>query len=436
MKKLKPEPNKIMRTKHLKLAAMLLLATLNSRLSTLHAQGSLTPPGAPAPTMKTLAQIEPRTPISSAPFTITQSGSYYLTGNLTVSSGDAITIATNGVTLDLNGFTISSTAASAAGTAILFSGSNPRNLTILNGFIQGGVTNNGGGVYGGPGFAGGVFYSGTAPRNVLVSRVSVAGCLLYGIYLAGGDSTVVENCTARAVGAYGIAATAIKGSVALDCGVTAIAGDEVSDCRGETLGNGQGISATTANNCYGTSPASSGYGVAATTANNCYGYSLSGPGVSASTANNCSGASNGGSDGIAADTASNCRGTSNTGRGVFVNYDASNCYGNSIDGPGVLAANAANCHGISSTSQGVNATVASGCYGRSTANRGVSAEMAFGCYGYCGGGSFGVKATSVANSCYGFSSAGTGVAAYIVNSCVGATTTGSAVGFNFKYNMP
>src|SRR5262249_30290848 len=75
-------------------------------------QGPLTPPGAPAPTMKTLDQIEARTPISSAPFTITNSGSYYLTTNLSVSTGNAITIATNGVTLDLNGFTISSTAAS------------------------------------------------------------------------------------------------------------------------------------------------------------------------------------------------------------------------------------------------------------------------------------------------------------------------------------
>jgi len=46
-------------------------------LATLFAQGPLTPPGAPAPTMKTLAQIETRTPISSAPFTISQSGSYY-----------------------------------------------------------------------------------------------------------------------------------------------------------------------------------------------------------------------------------------------------------------------------------------------------------------------------------------------------------------------
>ena len=45
----------------LKLAALALLSTLNSQLSTCLAQGSLTPPGAPAPTMKSLAQIEPRT---------------------------------------------------------------------------------------------------------------------------------------------------------------------------------------------------------------------------------------------------------------------------------------------------------------------------------------------------------------------------------------
>src|SRR5579883_474024 len=71
------------------------------------AQGSLTPPGAPAPTMKTLSQIEPRTPISSLPFTIYIPGSYYLTTNLTgVSNSDGITISTGNVTLDLNGFTL------------------------------------------------------------------------------------------------------------------------------------------------------------------------------------------------------------------------------------------------------------------------------------------------------------------------------------------
>src|ERR1700733_12219713 len=93
------------------LAAAALLSTLNPQLSTVFAQGSLTPPGAPAPTMRSLAQIEPRTPISSLPYTITEPGSYYVTTNLTgVSGSDGITIiflpVIENVTVDLNGFTL------------------------------------------------------------------------------------------------------------------------------------------------------------------------------------------------------------------------------------------------------------------------------------------------------------------------------------------
>ena len=66
------------------------------------AQGPLSPPGAPAPTMKTLEQIEPRTPISSLPYTITNSGSYYVVSNLH-STGHGIVIEVSGVTVDLMG---------------------------------------------------------------------------------------------------------------------------------------------------------------------------------------------------------------------------------------------------------------------------------------------------------------------------------------------
>ena len=68
-------------------------------------QGSLTPPGAPAPTMKTLDQIEPRTPISTLPFTISAPGVYYLTKNITTTGG-GITIDTDDAVLDLGGFTL------------------------------------------------------------------------------------------------------------------------------------------------------------------------------------------------------------------------------------------------------------------------------------------------------------------------------------------
>lgn len=55
--------------------------------------------------MKTLAQVEPRTPISALPFTISAPGSYYLTTNL-VATFNGITISTNDVTVDLMGFSI------------------------------------------------------------------------------------------------------------------------------------------------------------------------------------------------------------------------------------------------------------------------------------------------------------------------------------------
>src|SRR2546423_4076666 len=82
-------------------------------------QGSLTPPGAPAPTMKTLDQVEPRIDLQNAPpsavtttnadyhFIITQPGSYYLSANLGVTKTNGIQINAEGVTLALNGFQIS-----------------------------------------------------------------------------------------------------------------------------------------------------------------------------------------------------------------------------------------------------------------------------------------------------------------------------------------
>jgi hypothetical protein len=138
-------------------AAAMLLAALNAQLSTCFAQGALTPPGPPGPMMVTLSQIEARTPISSVPYTISAPGSYYLTGNLAVSSGTAITITTNQVTLDLNGFTLSSTEATPTGMDILLTGGNS-DITIRNGHITGGVTYSGGN-YTGSGFASGINYS-------------------------------------------------------------------------------------------------------------------------------------------------------------------------------------------------------------------------------------------------------------------------------------
>jgi hypothetical protein len=416
------------------LAALGLLSTVLMQSPAL-GQGSLTPPGAPAPTMKTLQQVEPRTPISSAPFTITEPGSYYLTTNLTVSSGNAITIATNGVTLDLNGYTIRCTANPASGTAILIYG-DLRNLAILNGNIEGGVTNNAG-TYDGPGFDYGIgyYYLSAAPRAVRVSGINVSGCRYDGVYLGNGDSTVVESCAVRTVGSYGIVASVVKNCTALECGSTAISGVTVSDCWGESTGSGHGVYAyATAQNCYGIS--SSGYGVyAERTAQNCRGISSRGTGVYAErTAQNCYGTSNGSGDGVSANTAQNCYGISNSGRGVYA-FTALNCYGNSAGGDGVYAyATALNCYGISSSGRGVYANTAQNCYGYSPDGNGIYANRtAIGCYGESTGGT-GVN-TKNAVFCVGKRPGGNAILTVVANGCYVESGDGTIFA-TYKYNMP
>lgn len=261
--------------------ALVLIASIFAVVAAGHAQGSLTPPGAPAPTMKSLGQIEPRTPISAAPFTITSPGSYYLTTNLTVSSGNAINISNNSVMLDLNGFVITSTSPSPNGTAINI-GSNVRNVTIVNGFIESGVTNNGASSYSGSGFVNGI--NGSLVYNVRVNGISVSGVLTRCIFLgsggAGANNAVAESCIARTCGGNGIYASIVRGCTATDCSATAINGDLVTDSFGESTAAGTGVSGLVVQNCYGSSV--SGVGINGSgSAMNSYGKSVSGVGMTA-----------------------------------------------------------------------------------------------------------------------------------------------------------
>jgi hypothetical protein len=364
-------------------------------------QGQLNPPTAPTPTMKSLDQIEARTPISAAPFTISSPGSYYLTQNLSVTTGNAITITANGVTLDLNGFTISSTASPAGGTGVLLSNANSfgnSDITILNGHIKGGITYNAG-TYSGTGFANGIYYSGVIPNNVRATGVSVMGCLTYGIRFENGYSSVVELCTVQIVGNIGIQADTVTHSVTYLCG-------------------SYGIIANTVADSYGYSTASGGYGISANRAANCLGggYGTNGNGLNTSLAINCSGQGSGSGTGLGAQT-------------------ATNCYGTSGSGPGLSATNALNCYGGSTSGIGLNAETAVGCHGGSNSNYGLAAYTANNCRGYSSS-NIGVRCVypGMAIGCVGHSDSYVGVNAYIANCCVGDAPT--PISASYVYNMP
>ena len=153
-------------------------------------QGAITPSGPPGPTMKTLSQVEPRTAISSLPVTITNSGSYYLTGTLTGISGtNGITIMTNNVTVDLCGFSM--LGVNGSGDGINASGPSfvsYTNITILNGTIQG---------WGGKGIEAADVYS-ERLEGLLVSSNGSSGLDL-------GSGSIISHCVAVANGGYGIA---------------------------------------------------------------------------------------------------------------------------------------------------------------------------------------------------------------------------------------
>lgn len=205
------------------------------------AQGPLVPAAGPAPSMKSLAQVEPRTPISPTagfPLTLNQPGSYYLTGNINVSGGNVIVIAADDITLDLNGFAISSTAPFASGSAITLAGGRSR-VAISNGLVRSGVTYVIGSFTAGPGFVHGLSWSGAAPNSVRVSQLSVCGVQANGIDLGTDASTIAQACTVRVAGGLGLRAGVVSDSSATIIGATSVSAGRIANTVG-ALANGSG----------------------------------------------------------------------------------------------------------------------------------------------------------------------------------------------------
>lgn len=235
-------------------------------------QGDLTPPGAPAPMMKTLAQIEPRTPITNLPVTITQPGSYYVTANLTGNPG-GITISASGVTLDLMGFEL----VGGTGDGIAVSGART-NIAIRNGTVRNWGSN---GVNASTGHnaqyealrvshnAGAGLYAGSGS---IVSRCTVTGNTGNGIVAS--DGTSVADCAARQNGGNGILAgtrCTITGCMATANGGDGVSADiavRITGCAA-TSNTGDGIQVNSAchvvdNQCTGNGNSGDGAGIHAT----------------------------------------------------------------------------------------------------------------------------------------------------------------------------
>ncbi|MEO5722422.1 MAG: right-handed parallel beta-helix repeat-containing protein [Chthoniobacterales bacterium] len=229
---------------------LLVLVLLSLGLTTSASpQGSLTPPGAPAPTMKTLDQIEPRKEVNatntpgngSALFLISTPGSYYFGGNITGVSGRAgIAISADNVTLDLNGFALAGVAGSTSGIATL--GGIRSNIVIRNGTVAN---------WGDAGLAlvaqnshyhqlqvssnasDGLRVAGT---NVRVTKCGFFGNGGSGIALNGSpDSMTVIGCTASSNTGNGISAG--SGSTLTNCAAGSNSGNGITAGEGSTLTN-------------------------------------------------------------------------------------------------------------------------------------------------------------------------------------------------------
>lgn len=185
-------------------------------------------PGATNPPLKTLGQIEPRTAIQSlagnatALYVITQSGSYYLTGNIAGSSGKhGILIAADHVSIDLCGFTIAGVSGAGDGisTAAYY-----KNIHIRNGAVRNWPGN-------------GVNAQGD---NSILEDLRVSNCSLAGVYTGTSLGTIVRGCVVQDCAGGGVS-TGV-GSIVERCailytltsgtgaGITVADGSIVRDC--------------------------------------------------------------------------------------------------------------------------------------------------------------------------------------------------------------
>ena len=180
--------------------SFLLFAGLIAYSQTANA-GDLEPTAPPAPTMKTLEEVEARTPINAEdlPLTISGSGSYYLVEDISFSTSgvNGITITADDVTVDLNGFKLDGPGMGTTGNGI----TNPISGDISGAVVVNGTISN---------WRHGVSLEGTGNK---VREVTVRNNTGYGIVV--GNQSLVSGCFAFNNGDAGVAAG--SDSMVRDC---------------------------------------------------------------------------------------------------------------------------------------------------------------------------------------------------------------------------
>ncbi len=215
-------------------AALLLAFSMSAGLAL---AGPLSPPAGPVTSsFKTLNEVEPRLVLSATTnpgdadsfIRITQSGSYYLSGNITgVSGKSGIEIAAANVTIDLNGFTLKGVAGSLTG--ITLGMLNPDNIKIRDGIVTG---------WG----AAGINLASSNGISCEVIDVLANENAGHGIHV--GQLAKVTDCQANLNTGNGIMAT-YSGTIILNCithyntlnGITSQNGGTITNCAayGNTL---------------------------------------------------------------------------------------------------------------------------------------------------------------------------------------------------------
>lgn len=222
------------------------------------AQGTLTPPSAPTPTMKSLDQIDTHVDTAAAAkrilinsttapgdsgsvYIISQPGSYYLAGNLNGAGGkNGITINADNVTVDLNGFALIGALGSSDGIHSI-----KNNVGVRNGTIRS---------WGGDG----VFLVG---ENQTMERLRLSDNIGDGVDANG--NCVITNCAAHNNTNAGISfvhGTATGCAAGHNTGPGfAVVGGTIKDCTASFNATGFDVTEAVVTGCYADSNSGDGF---------------------------------------------------------------------------------------------------------------------------------------------------------------------------------